>query len=153
MSALGETRSVTFITGCLALFRNSFLPDIGVQDERFFLYLDDIELSARIAGKGYDLLYVPGSVIYHRVLGEGENPLKLYYSVRNRLLLIRTGFTGPERLIACFYFHCVILAKLAVWRIAHPTFFRAAWMGLQDYYRGCFQEGRGVGKFLREPGP
>lgn len=150
-SSLGVTRSVTFVTGCLAMFRNSFLPTIGAEDERFFLYLDDIELSARIARKGYELLYVPKAVIYHRVEGEGESALKLYYSVRNRLLLIRTAFTGSERIIACIYFHCVILAKLAVWRIASHTFFRASWMGLQDYYRGCFQEGRGVRVFLKEP--
>ena len=81
VSALGEPRPVSFVTGCMALHRVSLLPQIGEQDERFFLYLDDIELSARVVHRGYRLLYVPRSVIYHRVLGGRESRLKLYYSV------------------------------------------------------------------------
>lgn len=142
--ALGEPRPVTFVTGCLALYRASALERIGGQDERFFLYLDDIEMSARITRKGFGLLYVPKAVIRHHVKGEAENPFKLYYSVRNRLLLIRTAFSGLPRLTASLYFAAVIGAKMLVWLVANREFFRAAAMGMEDYLRGRFGEGRGL---------
>jgi len=149
-SALGEPRPVSFVTGCMALHRVSLLPEIGEQDERFFLYLDDIELSARVARRGYRLLYVPRSVIYHRILGGRESRLKLYYSVRNRLLLIDTAFAGPVRHVARLYFLAAITSKLAVWSIARRPFFEAARAGLADYRRGVFHEGRGLR--FRPPG-
>lgn len=144
---LGEPRPVTFVTGCMALYRASALPGIGPQDERFFLYLDDIEMSARIARKGYTLLYVPKSVIHHHVKGEEDNPFKVYYSVRNRFLLISTAFAGPERAVASVYFASVIAAKLIAWAAVNRSFFRAAAMGLADWAGGRFGEGRGLEAF------
>ena len=150
-SALGEPRAVSFVTGCLALHRASVLTRIGEQDERFFLYLDDIELSARVRRKGYRLLYVPRSVVYHRVRGEHESRLKLYYSVRNRLLLIDTAFAPPARHVARLYFLAAIACKLTVWSVLRRPFFEAAWAGLEDHRRGLFGEGRGV-RCFRRPG-
>ncbi len=144
---LRAPRLVTFVTGCMALYRASALPAIGPQDERFFLYLDDIEMSARIARKGYGLLYVPKSVIHHHVQGEEENPFKVYYSVRNRFLLIGTAFAGLERAVASVYFASVITAKMIVWSVVNRSFFRAAALGLADYAAGRFGEGRGLQAF------
>jgi GT2 family glycosyltransferase len=144
---LGEPRPVTFVTGCMALYRTRALGRIGGQDERFFLYLDDIEMSARIVRTGYELLYVPKAVIRHHVKGEEENPFKLYYSVRNRLLLIRTAFSGLERAAASLYFAGVITVKMLAWLAVNRTFFRAAAMGMEDFFRGRFGEGRGLQAF------
>ena len=153
-SSLGRPRSVSFITGCMILFRTRALQITGLEDERFFMALDDIEFSARIQQKGFDLLYVPRSVIYHKVLGEKESPFKLYYSVRNRLLLIRTAWSGLTRLFASFYFLAVIGGKLAVWAFVNPSFFRAGRMGITDYWAGRFGKGRGVAAFrYREDKP
>lgn len=146
-AALREPREVSFVTGCLALHRVSLLPAVGAQDERFFLYLDDVELSARVRRLGYRLLYVPRAVVFHKVAGEGESRLKLYYSVRNRLLLIDTAFEQPARGVARAYFLAVIALKLALWRLTRRPFFEAARAGLADYRRGAFHEGRGVSLF------
>jgi GT2 family glycosyltransferase len=143
-ASLGEPRPVSFVTGCLALHRVSLLPCVGPQDERFFLYLDDVELSARALRRGCRLVYAPRCVVYHKVLGERDSRLKLYYSARNRLLLINTAFRGPERHVARLYFLAAIASKLAVWSVARPPFFAAAAAGLADYRRGVFHEGRGL---------
>jgi GT2 family glycosyltransferase len=143
VAALGKPRQVSFVTGCLALHRVSLLPRIGEQDERFFLYLDDVELSARVLKRGYRLLYVPRSVVYHRTLGGRDSRLKLYYSVRNRLLLIDAALAGPVRHVARLYFVAAIAAKLAAWSLVRRPFLEAALAGLADYRRGMFYEGRG----------
>lgn len=140
-------RETSFITGCLVLYRTSALDTIGPEDERFFMYLDDIELSARISRAGFKMLYVPEAVIYHKVLGEKENPMKLYYSVRNRLLLISEMNSGATRLIAKGYFLTVICLKLITWYFSKPEFVAAATAGLQDYFKGSFGKGRGLSLF------
>jgi GT2 family glycosyltransferase len=111
------------------------------------MYLDDIELSARILWKGYDLLYVPKAIIYHKVLGEKESAFKVYYSARNRLLLIKTAFRGLSKFIAAGYFLAVIMGKLLVWRFTNSGFYKAASYGLKDFFAGRFYEGRGIVEF------
>lgn len=133
----------SFVTGCMLLLRGSFINQIGLEDERFFMYLDDIEYSARILKKGYELLYVPDAIIYHKVLDETVSPFKLYYSARNRLLLISTAFNNFSGLIAKFYFLSVIYSKLVFWKFTKPAFFQAAKMGIKDYFKKNFYKGNG----------
>ena len=132
-----------FITGCLMLLRTEYLPRIGLENDKIFLNLDDIEYSIRIRKKGYDLLYVPASIIYHKVLGEKENPYKVYYTVRNRLLLIRIAFSGFYKIIAYLYFLSIIFFKLIIWRFTKKDFFVAAKLGLIDYLKKNFYKGSG----------
>ncbi len=145
--SFSDAQRVSFITGCMILLRRSIIEKIGMEDERFFMYLDDIEFSARILTAGYELLYVPRAIIYHKVCGEGESAFKLYYSVRNRLLLINSAFTTWQKLIARSYFLIVICGKLIIWRLTKPRFFKAALYGLIDFFVGRFYEGRGISEF------
>jgi len=133
----------TFVTGCLMLIRTDYLPEIGPEDERFFMYLDDIELSSRVQKRGYNLLYVPTSIIYHKVFEKAKSPFMLYFSVRNRLLLISVILSGSTKLIAKIYFLSVITLKMIIWKIINPRFYQAAKYGLEDYFRKNFFKGRG----------
>jgi len=133
----------TFVTGCMMLIRTKYLQEIGLEDERFFMYLDDIEMSARIQRKGFKLLYVPASVIYHKVLDKDKSPFMLYYSVRNRLLLISLMLSSSMKLIANIYFLSVITLKMIIWKFNNPVFFKASKYGLEDYFRKNFFKGRG----------
>lgn len=146
-SRLGEARTVSFINGCMVLFRATALGTVGLEDERFFMCLDDIEFSARMRNKGFDLLYVPRSIIYHKVLVERATAFKLYYSVRNRLLFISTSLSGVVRSIATVYFLSVIMLKICLWKVSNPMFYKAATFGLKDFFKGNFNRGRGITEF------
>jgi GT2 family glycosyltransferase len=143
----GPARKVSFLTSCLIMFRGTLLDRIGWQDERFFPRFEDIDHAARMKRMGYMQLYVPESVIYHKVAGEKESTFKLYFSVRNRLLLAREGFGGFAGAFASSYFLAVIAVKLLVWKVLRPDFYSAAQAGLVDYFRGNLGEGRGATLF------
>jgi len=138
---------VSFVTGCMMLIRCSVINKIGLKDERFFMSLEDIEYSARIINLGYDLLYVPESVIYHRIPVNYESMFNLYYSVRNRLLLIDTAFSPVMKYVARFYFLSVIFCKLILWKFLKPKYFKVARSALKDYFAKRFYEGRGVEEY------
>jgi GT2 family glycosyltransferase len=140
---------VSFVTGCLVLLRTTMLPAIGLKDERFFMSLEDIEHSARILNRGFDILYVRDAVIYHRIPVIYESKFNLYYSVRNRLLLINLVLSPAIRWVARCYFLVVIFFKLAVWRWTNPVYYKVARAGLEDYFAGKFFEGRGVSDFAK----
>lgn len=59
-------------------------------DESYFLYWEDTEWCARALEKGYKILFVPGSRIWHKVSATAEeNPFsQYYYYIRNGLYFL-----------------------------------------------------------------
>lgn len=51
-------------SACMAV-RRSALEDIGLMDERFFAYMDDVDLCARAADAGWRVRYEPEAVATH----------------------------------------------------------------------------------------
>jgi len=62
-------REVPVITGCLLLARRRDWDAVGGMDERFFLYGEDAEFSARARARGFRPVVVPEAVIQHDVGG------------------------------------------------------------------------------------
>lgn len=54
-------------TGGASLFRATTLEQIGLFDEDFFAYLEDVDLSFRAQLAGWKVLYEPKAVAYHRM--------------------------------------------------------------------------------------
>lgn len=72
------------------LLRRAYLNDVGLFDERLFLYYEDTDLSWRGRLKGWRYLYEPAAIVRHRhaaSTGVGS-PVFRYYTERNRLLVL-----------------------------------------------------------------
>lgn len=59
-----ETFDVPVLSGCFMFCRRPWLQEIGGFDERFFLYLEDVDLSRRMLMKGKNR-YWPGVSVVH----------------------------------------------------------------------------------------
>jgi GT2 family glycosyltransferase len=89
-------RKMTVATGCAMLLRASVLSEVGLLDERFWAYLEDVEWSVRFLEKGYKLAFAPKAQVWHqwgatsvRHLGSGSQSKSQYLSTRNLLFLGR----------------------------------------------------------------
>ena len=60
-----ETHEVDVLSGAFMLLRTSVLDKIGLLDEAFFMYGEDIDLSYRITQAGYKNYYFPDTRIIH----------------------------------------------------------------------------------------
>ncbi|KKQ83490.1 MAG: Glycosyl transferase family 2, partial [Candidatus Woesebacteria bacterium GW2011_GWA1_38_8] len=79
-----------FITGCSMMIRREVIDRIGFLDDKYYLYLEDLDFCLRAKKAGFKLLYVPSSILWHVNAGSSArpgNPLHEYYLTRNRLLL------------------------------------------------------------------
>lgn len=79
-----------FITGCSLVVRREVIKQVGMLDDRYYLYLEDLDLNIRIQKAGLKTLYVPTSILWHVNAGSSGrpgNPTHEYYFTRNRLLL------------------------------------------------------------------
>lgn len=58
-------RPVDWVQGSAMLVRGSALKEVGLLDERFFMYLEDTDWCRRFWQKGYQVVYLPTSQMYH----------------------------------------------------------------------------------------
>ena len=68
-----------------ALYRKEMLEEIGLFDEDFFLYMEDVDLAFRARLAGWKCIYVPQALVTHHhggTAGFGSN-LSVYYGNRN----------------------------------------------------------------------
>lgn len=89
---------IDYITGASMLVSRSFLKDIGLMNEEYFLYFEEPDWAAR-ARKKYSMVYAPNSFVYHKAgvstktldkLGKKSISEKL--ARRNRVLFTRKYF-------------------------------------------------------------
>lgn len=84
-----KIEKVTFATGCCMMFKREVLEQVGLLDEKFFLYYEDADLNERIQRAGYSIYYVPQAVLIHvnaASSGGAGNPLQDYFITRNQML-------------------------------------------------------------------
>lgn len=81
---------VAWATGAALLIRASAYKDAGGLDARFFAHQEEIDLCWRLRSRGWSIVCIPQSVVYH--VGGGtlpkESPRKAYLNFRNNLLLL-----------------------------------------------------------------
>jgi len=73
-----STRDVGYLTGCCLLIKREVIEKIGKLDERFFIYGEDADWCVRASRAGYKLVYVPSSVIWHKVSSSSGGNLSWY---------------------------------------------------------------------------
>lgn len=65
-----------YLSGCFMFFRTSALDEVGLFDEHFFMYAEDIDMTRRMHEK-YKTLFYPEATIYHRFSRASRHSLKL----------------------------------------------------------------------------
>ncbi len=101
------------VSGGASMFRAEFFKDVGLYDEDFFAYYEDVDLGLRGQLRGWKSRFVPGAKVYHatgstssRVKGFTTYqtlknlpwvliksvPLKLLFSIGSKFKLVYIGF-------------------------------------------------------------
>ncbi len=81
-----KERYILGACGGAALYRKTMLEDIGLFDEDYFAYVEDVDLGLRAQSAGYKCLYVPTAIMYHLgcgTTGSGYHPLVVRLSSQN----------------------------------------------------------------------
>ncbi len=121
-----KTEETEIATGCCMLIKKEVFENVGLFDNKYFLYYEDSDLSVRAKNKGFKIVYVPNSIIWHKNAGSaGGSGSKLqdYYITRSRLLF---GFRYAKA-----------RSKLALFRESLSILFRGRqWQrqGVIDFY-------------------
>ncbi len=93
-----------FPSGCAALYRREMLDEIGLFDEEFFAYADDVDLGLRARLAGWQCIYVPSAKVYHRYSASSSaySPFKAFLVERNRIWVLLKYYPMEMILISPF---------------------------------------------------
>lgn len=64
-----QTREVNHVIGAFYMIRTTLFRGLGGFDERFFVYLEDLDLSARAAARGWRCVYLAEAGAFHAGCG------------------------------------------------------------------------------------
>ncbi len=81
-------RDTDFVSGCAMMIRSSVFEKVGFLDEKFAMYLEDLDFSLRAKSAGFRVVYAPVTAVWHKNAqssGVGSQTQD-YYVTRNRLL-------------------------------------------------------------------
>ena len=77
-----------FVTGCSCMISRKAIETVGMLDEKYYLYLEDLDFCLRAIREKFRLVYYPSSVVWHANAGSSGGSgsmLHAYYMTRNRL--------------------------------------------------------------------
>ena len=127
--------NINFISGCYMCIRLRDYEKLGLLNEKFFLYLDDVEYSVRAVKNNIKMKYFPNSVIYHKANGEKNlTSGMVYYSIRNRRLLINLHFG----IVAKIYFEVVLIIKRSFWFLTGNKYYSILVTAIDNYNNKYF---------------
>lgn len=83
-----DTREPDYVSGAAIFIKKEVFDEIGLFDERYFLYYEDSDFCYRAKKSGFKIIYAPGAIVYHenaKSTGLGSS-LQDYFITRNRML-------------------------------------------------------------------
>ena len=119
-----SSRTTSGSHGCAMLVKKEVAEKTGMFPEKFFLYYEEWDWSARILKAGYKIWYTADATIYHKEsLSVGKsNPMKVYYHTRNRILYMRRNTSWYQMIVFSLFFTFFSLPKSVIKFLAKRQF-------------------------------
>jgi len=122
-----------FLSGCALLMPRATVERVGLWDERFFMYYEDLDYCLRIKESGLTLVLAPAAHLWHKVSassGGSASPAERYQMAKSSGLYFRK-YMELWRAPFILLFR-LGSALLWTWRLAR----QARWNALAAYWHG-----------------
>ena len=97
-----------------AMYKKSLLSEIGMFDDNFFAYMEDVDLAIRSRINGYKNLSCPDAIVYHigsATSGSRYNEFKVRLAARNNVWVVYKNFPIPLKIINFIFLFFGFLIK------------------------------------------
>lgn len=105
-----------FCHGAAMMCRKLDLAEVGLMDENYFLYYEEMDWCEKFKRNGKKIWFTGRAKIHHKesVSVGKESNLKTYFLTRNRMLFIRKNTSFPVNLIFGIYFYGIACPALSI---------------------------------------
>ena len=124
----GDVR-IDFANGACVLLPLAIVKEVGLLDESFFLYFEDVDYFERLGRAGFESWYVPAARVRHhesRATGGRASPVGLYYYIRNRHRFVRKFKRGTPSYMLFLAYETADAARRTAMLAASGSFRLAA---------------------------
>ena len=84
-SGYNQIMDVPYLSGCFMFLRTAALQKVGLFDERFFMYPEDMDLTRRIHKQFRTVFYPKATIVHHHAKGSYINGKLLYIHISNMI--------------------------------------------------------------------
>jgi hypothetical protein len=124
-----HTRDVDHVIGAFSLVRRAVFDALEGFDERFFVYLEDLDFSRRARNAGWRTVYLADAQAFHAGGGTSRQikARRLFYALRSRLLYAFKHFPRAGAI-------SVMFATLMIEPLSRSlaALLRGSWSGLKE---------------------
>ena len=119
-----DVRQVEVVTGCFMLVRREAIEQVGMMDERFFMYGEETDWCYRFGKNGWKVMFAPvGQIIHFGGQSTSQKPVAMIVQLWLSILkFIRKHYSRPAYLIARLMIAFFFAVRLPLWFAAF--FFR-----------------------------
>ncbi len=121
-----------YLSGACFMAQKRTFIEVGLFDERFFAYAEDMDWCLRAKKLGYNFLTIPGSIIYHKHSQSTKGSyFKAYQLSKNNILFAKKNLTAPNKF---FYISAGLFVNLLsnILNYKNLKFFRSYLRGVRD---------------------
>lgn len=101
-SEYGEVKEIFSSCAGAAMYKKSVLNEIGMFDDNFFAYMEDVDLAIRSKINGYRNLLCPDAIVYHigsATSGSRYNEFKVRLAARNNVWVVYKNLPIPLKVL------------------------------------------------------
>ena len=109
-----EVREIFSACAGAAMYRKSLLDEIGMFDDNFFAYMEDVDLAIRSRISGYRNMLCPDAVVYHigsATSGSRYNEFKVRLAARNNVWVVYKNLPIPLKIVNFIFLFLGFLIK------------------------------------------
>lgn len=143
-----RTRDIFWASGVAMFARRKTISDLGGFDEDYFMHMEEIDLCWRLRLRGYRIVSVPESIVYHEggVSLAAGNPEKIYMNHRNNIAMLLKNMGWPVLVWAVPLRIVLEFAAAVYYLLRGEARLRSAW----NVFRAFGSNLRGLGGTVRK---
>jgi GT2 family glycosyltransferase len=139
---LAAVAEVDYLSGCALLASRRFVQQVGLLDERFFMYYEDVDWGMRAKTAGFEVVAVRSAKVWHPDTRRRDDQAAsvTYYIARNQLFFLqkhRAGYAVMARALARYGRTLLSWSVRPRWRGKRAQR-DALVLALRDFGRGRF---------------
>lgn len=146
-----DSRQVDHVMGAFYMIRREVFERVGGFDERFFVYLEDVDLSRVVKDAGFTSWYLTDARVFHAGGGTSRQVKvhRLFYSLRSRLLYAFKHFPRWQAWILVAITNTLEPFTRSVWCLLKGDFagVRHTWAAYRMLWRSMGHILRGEGRY------
>lgn len=133
--AYDRERQVDSVSGAFLMMRRAVLDLIGLLDEQFYMYTEEVDFCYRAKQVGYEVWFTPAGEVLHFWGGESAvNRRILLWTVGSQMLFYQKHFRGISRVAVIALKYTGLLLRCVLWGAGGTLLLRRSFLEKSSSY-------------------